>query len=153
MRAMVTTPSTGGRLDQLFGGAGTNTSRRSPNFNGAVAGSATPITLIFDASGSGTASDGTFITGFDGLLLNLSDTGNNVVDTGNVSASITSGAGDDRLTTGAGDDILFGGDGNDTLAAGDGNNQIAGVLATTSSRPDRATIASASPSRPMGRTR
>ncbi|MGJ3627258.1 hypothetical protein AB5I41_10490 [Sphingomonas sp. MMS24-JH45] len=74
---------TGGRLDQLFGGAGNDTLLLNFNFNGPVA-RIDAITLVFDASGSGTASDGTFITGFERLLLNLSDTGNNVVDTGNV---------------------------------------------------------------------
>ncbi|TVV69953.1 calcium-binding protein [Sphingomonas solaris] len=117
---------TGGRLDQLQGGAGTDTLLLNFNFNGPVAGSATPINLIFDAAGTGTASDGTSISGFERLILNLSDTGDNNVDTGNVEASITSGNGNDTLTTGIGNDILFGGGGNDILTAGGGNNQISG---------------------------
>ncbi len=117
---------TGGRLDQLQGGAGTDTLLLNFNFNGPVAGSATPINLTLDALGSGVASDGTSIAGFERVIFNLSDVGDNNVNTGNVEASITSGAGNDTLTTGGANDNIFGGSGNDIISAGNGNNQIVG---------------------------
>lgn len=117
---------TAGRLDQLNGGAGFDTLLLNFNFNGPVAGSATPINLILDATGTGFASDGTFITNFEQVILNLSDTGDNTVNTGNVTASLTSGAGNDVLTTGSGADSVFGGGGNDTISTGDGADTIGG---------------------------
>ena len=117
---------TGGRLDQLDGGVGNDFLSLNFNFNGPVAGSATPITLTLDASGTGTASDGTSITGFESVNFTLSDTGDNVVDTGNVRAQITGGNGDDTLTTGSADDFVFGGGGDDTISTGGGNDFIVG---------------------------
>jgi Ca2+-binding RTX toxin-like protein len=117
---------TGGRLDQLDGGAGRDTLLLNFNFAGPVAGSATPITLVLDASGTGTASDGTSITGFEQVVFFLSDTGDNDVNTGNVIASISSGLGNDRLTTGSADDVVSGGGGNDVISTGDGDDQITG---------------------------
>ena len=126
---------TGGKLDQLDGGDGNDFLLLNFNFNGPVAGSAPPITLTLDATGTGTASDGTAITGFEAVNLNLSDTGDNVVNTGNVRAQITGGTGNDTLTTGSADDGVFGGGGdnviatgggNDTISAGSGNDRVSG---------------------------
>lgn len=115
---------TGGRLDQLDGGDGNDFLLLNFNFNGPVAGSATPITLTLDATGTGTASDGTLITGFESVNFNLSETGDNVVDTGNVTAQLTGGNGNDTLTTGAGNDVVFGGGGNNIISTGGGNDSI-----------------------------
>ncbi len=117
---------TGGRLDQLDGGAGDDFLLLNFNFNGPVVGSATPITLTLDASGTGTASDGTFITGFEAVNFFLSDTGDNFVNTGNVRAQLSGGIGADTLTTGAADDSVFGGGGNDIISTGGGNDTIVG---------------------------
>jgi len=115
---------TGGKLDQLDGGDGNDFLLVNFNFNGPVAGSATPITLTLDANGTGTASDGTSITGFESVNFNLSDTGDNVVNTGNVITQITGGNGNDTLTTGTGDDFVFGGGGNNIISTGAGNDTI-----------------------------
>lgn len=115
---------TGGRLDDLDGGAGNDFLLLNFNFNGPVAGSATPITLTLDEDGTGTASDGTFIRRFESVNFNLSDTGDNVVNTGNVTAQITGGNGNDTLTTGSGDDVVFGGGGNNFISTGSGNDTI-----------------------------
>ncbi|MFS0738101.1 calcium-binding protein [Sphingomonas sp. 1P06PA] len=117
---------TGGKLDQLNGGAGNDFLLINFNFNGPEVGSGTPITLTLDGTGTGTASDGTSITGFESINLFLADTGDNVIDTGNVTASITAGAGNDRLTTGSGNDQLFGGAGDDVLTGGAGNDSFTG---------------------------
>ncbi|WP_264051646.1 calcium-binding protein [Methylobacterium flocculans] len=117
---------TGGKLDQLNGGDGNDFLQVNFNFNGPIAGSATPINLNLDANGSGTASDGTFIAGFESVNFNLSDTGNNVINTGNVQAQITGGGGDDMLTTGLLNDGVFGGGGNDVISTGGGNDTING---------------------------
>ena len=115
---------TGGKLDQLDGGEGNDFLSVNFNFNGPVAGSATPISLTLDANGTGTASDGTFITGFESVNLNLSDAGDNVVNTGNVRAQIAGGNGNDTLTTGSMDDVVFGGGGNNVISTGSGNDTI-----------------------------
>ncbi|KQP91046.1 hypothetical protein ASF60_04310 [Methylobacterium sp. Leaf113] len=115
---------TGGKLDQLDGGEGNDFLLLNFNFNGPVAGSAQPISLTLDADGTGTASDGTFITGFESVNFNLSDIGNNVVNTGNVQAQITGGNGNDTLTTGSSDDFVFGGGGNNIISTGSGNDTI-----------------------------
>lgn len=119
---------TGGRLDQLNGGAGNDFLQINFNFNGPEVGSATPITLTLDTNGTGTASDGTSITGFERVNFTLSDSGDNAVDTGNVTASISGGNGNDRLTTGVGDDQLFGGGGDDVLTGGAGNDSFSGGI-------------------------
>ncbi|AWI87083.1 hypothetical protein C0214_01170 [Methylobacterium sp. DM1] len=117
---------TGGRLDQLDGGTGNDFLSINFNFNGPIAGSATPISLTLDASGTGTASDGTFITRFESVNLNLSDTGDNFVNTGNVQAQIAGGTGNDTLTTGSANDVVFGGGGNNIISTGGGNDTISG---------------------------
>lgn len=117
---------TGGKLDRLDGGAGSDFLLLNFNFNGPVVGSAPPITLTLDATGTGTASDGTFITGFESVNFFLSDTGDNVVDTGNVQAQLSGGGGDDTLTTGSAADTVFGGGGDDVISTGGGNDNIGG---------------------------
>lgn len=117
---------TGGRLDQLNGGAGNDFLLVNFNFNGPVAGSATPITLTLDSTGTGAASDGTRITGFETVSLFLSDTGDNVVDTGDVQAQLSGGGGDDTLTTGAANDFVGGAGGDDVISTGGGDDSITG---------------------------
>ncbi len=116
----------GGRLDQLDGGAGDDFLSLNFNFNGPVAGSAPPIRLVLDATGSGTASDGTFVTGFESVSLDGTDNGDDVFDTGNVRGLLNGGGGDDILTTGSADDVAFGAGGDDRISTGAGNDIIAG---------------------------
>ncbi|GJE19367.1 calcium-binding protein [Methylobacterium marchantiae] len=115
---------TGGKLDRLNGGDGNDFLSLNFNFNGPIAGSAPPIRLNLNAEGAGTASDGTVIRGFEFVNLNLSDAGDNIVNTGNVRAQITSGVGNDRLTTGSEDDVVFGGGGRNVISTGGGNDTI-----------------------------
>ncbi|MEG3168437.1 calcium-binding protein [Sphingomonas sp. LB3N6] len=117
---------TGGRLDQLDGGAGTDFLLLNFNFNGPVAGSASAIQLMLNSAGTGTASDGTSITGFESVNFFLSDSWDNVVNTGNVQAQLTGGTGADVLTTGSADDGVFGGSGDDIISTGGGNDTIGG---------------------------
>ncbi|CAA2143672.1 calcium-binding protein [Methylobacterium bullatum] len=117
---------TGGKLDRLVGGQGNDFLSVNFNFNGPVVGSATPITLTLDENGTGRASDGTVIYGFESVNFNLSDTGDNVVDTGNVRAQLTGGNGNDTLTTGSADDVVYGGGGNNVISTGGGNDTIGG---------------------------
>ncbi|WP_019905722.1 calcium-binding protein [Methylobacterium sp. 77] len=117
---------TGGKLDRLVGGEGNDFLSVNFNFNGPVVGSATPIKLTLDENGTGRASDGTVIYGFESVNFNLSDTGDNVVDTGNVRAQLTGGNGNDTLTTGSADDVVFGGGGNNVISTGGGNDTISG---------------------------
>ena len=117
---------TGGKLDRLIGGDGNDFLLLNFNFNGPVAGSAPPIRLTINADGKGRASDGTVIIGFESVNLNLSDAGDNFVNTGNVRAQITGGGGNDTLTTGSSDDVVFGGGGNNVISTGGGNDTIGG---------------------------
>ncbi|MHC2018161.1 DUF4214 domain-containing protein [Methylobacterium sp. CM6247] len=121
---------TGGKLDRLVGGEGNDSLSLNFNFNGPVAGSATPIRLTLDENGTGRASDGTVIYGFESVNFNLSDTGDNVVDTGNVRAQLTGGNGNDTLTTGSADDVVYGGGGRNVISTGAGNDTISGGSAT-----------------------
>jgi Ca2+-binding RTX toxin-like protein len=117
---------TGGRLDQLQGGAGDDFLLLNFNFNGPVAGSAPAVTLTLDANGSGVANDGTSIAGFERMALFLTDNAD-VVNTGNVTmTSLDGGGGDDVLTTGSGNDVVNGGAGNDIISTGGGNDTITG---------------------------
>ncbi|MHC1998875.1 calcium-binding protein (plasmid) [Methylobacterium sp. CM6241] len=117
---------TGGKLDRLVGGEGNDFLSVNFNFNGPVVGSATPIKLTLDENGTGRASDGTVIYGFESVNFNLSDTGDNVVDTGNVRAQLTGGNGNDTLTTGSADDVVYGGGGDNVISTGGGNDTIGG---------------------------
>ncbi|MBO1022362.1 calcium-binding protein [Methylobacterium sp. SD274] len=117
---------TGGKLDRLVGGEGNDSLSVNFNFNGPVAGSATPIRLTLNENGTGRASDGTVIYGFESVNFNLSDTGDNVVDTGNVRAQLTGGNGNDTLTTGSADDVVSGGGGDNVISTGGGNDTIGG---------------------------
>ncbi|MCC0804874.1 calcium-binding protein [Methylobacterium sp. W2] len=117
---------TGGKLDRLVGGEGNDFLSVNFNFNGPVVGSGTPITLTLNENGTGRASDGTVIKGFESVNFNLSDTGDNVVDTGNVRAQLTGGNGNDTLTTGSADDVVSGGGGDNVISTGGGNDTIGG---------------------------
>ncbi|MCJ2130217.1 calcium-binding protein [Methylobacterium sp. E-045] len=117
---------TGGKLDRLIGGEGNDALSVNFNFNGPVVGSGTPITLTLNENGTGRASDGTVIKSFEAVNFNLSDTGDNVVDTGNVRAQLTGGNGNDTLTTGSADDVVYGGGGDNVLSTGGGNDTIGG---------------------------
>lgn len=117
---------TGGKLDRLDGGSGNDFLSLNFNFNGPVAGSAPAVSLVLDATGSGTASDGTFVTGFESVSLNGTDNGDDVFDTGNVRGLLNGGGGNDVLTTGSADDVVSGGDGNDIIATGGGADLIDG---------------------------
>ncbi len=117
---------TGGRLDQLQGGAGDDFLLINFAFNGPVAGSAPAVTLTLDANGSGVANDGTSIAGFERMALFLTDNAD-VVNTGNVTiTSLDGGGGNDVLTTGSGNDVVNGGAGNDIISTGGGNDTITG---------------------------
>ncbi|TXN27140.1 calcium-binding protein [Methylobacterium sp. WL19] len=121
---------TGGKLDRLIGGEGNDFLSVNFNFNGPVVGSGTPIRLTLNENGTGRASDGTVIKGFESVNFNLSDTGDNVVDTGDVRAQLTGGNGNDRLTTGSADDVVYGGGGRNVISTGAGNDTIGGGSGT-----------------------
>jgi Ca2+-binding RTX toxin-like protein len=120
---------TGGRLDQLTGGAGNDFLQINFDFNGPFTENPPParpaVALTLDASGTGTANDGTFITGFERVDFTLTDNAD-TVNTGDVTATLSGGGGDDVLTTGAGDDRVFGGDGSDAIRTGAGNDTVSG---------------------------
>lgn len=117
---------TGGRLDQLDGGAGNDFLSLNFNFNGPEIDSGAPVVLTLDETGTGTASDGTFITNFESVFFTLTDAGDDEVNTGNVRATLDGQGGADILTTGSGDDVVFGGGGNDIIFTGAGNDTISG---------------------------
>ena len=124
---------TGGRTDILNGGDGTDFLQVNFGFDGPNANPA-GVTLTLDANGAGVANDGTTISNFERVNFTLTDNVD-VVDTGNVTASLDGGMGNDTLTTGtgndqvsggAGDDIINSGAGNDTLSGGSGNDTVNG---------------------------
>ncbi|MBR0657122.1 beta strand repeat-containing protein [Plastoroseomonas arctica] len=114
---------TAGRLDVLDGGDGVDRLLLNFGFNGPAAAPAISITL--NAAGTGTASDGTSITGFEFLNFTLTD-GADLAITGDAVAAIDGMGGNDTIVTGAGADILNGGGGDDSLSAGAGDDNLSG---------------------------
>lgn len=115
---------TGGRTDILNGGDGTDFLQVNFGFDGPNTNPA-GVTLTLDANGSGVASDGTTISNFERVNFTLTDNVD-VVNTGNVTASLDGGQGNDTLTTGTGDDQIFGGAGDDIINSGAGNDTLSG---------------------------
>ncbi|MGV9008957.1 beta strand repeat-containing protein [Brevundimonas sp.] len=115
---------TGGRTDILNGGDGTDFLQVNFGFDGPNTNPA-GVTLTLDANGAGVASDGTTISNFERVNFTLTDNVD-VVDTGNVTASLDGGQGNDTLTTGIGDDQVFGGAGDDIINSGAGNDTLSG---------------------------
>jgi len=115
---------TGGRLDRLIGGAGDDVLLLNFNFDGPNLDPAA-VSLRLNANGTGTANDGTFITGFERIVLSLTNR-DDTVSTGDVSASLDGANGNDLLTTGSAADQVFGGGGNDTISSGGGDDVLSG---------------------------
>ena len=114
---------TGGRLDMLDGGDGTDRLAINFGFNGP--NTARAIGISVDAAGVGSTNDGTTFQNFEFLNFTLSDR-NDRSNTGDIAASIDGQGGNDRITTGAADDVVFGGAGNDTISSGAGNDTLGG---------------------------
>ena len=113
---------TGGSTDILDGGAGNDVLNLA--FGDGDPGQS-PLILSLSADGTGFASDGTSITGFEMLNLSLTE-GDDATSTGDVQVSIDGGGGDDRIVAGAAADVLNGGDGNDVLEGGGGADTLNG---------------------------